>query len=349
MLTISIVREEEINDAATINSEDLEPEQPQQLAAVDNDSDLKPQVQSPSSLSQSFSGATLKLEDVRRRAALDVAVRAIRKSRSIDGVKVGVAMTMIKSTEFLRDVAEQIHHTLSLQRHLFAVAPDGPHSTAWPLVIFGSSVDLVAKASALACAKFLGRVKEIYADGNRWLGIIEDAQRSDQDYAALWDIVQKTSRILHPLQPPRGSRSIDQILAAARTRLERITPQQAFTELRDPNFPAPTVLVDIRPYQQRAEFGEIPQSLVIERNVLEWRFDPRSASRLPIADRFDLRVIIFCQEGYTSSLAAASLHDLGLLNATDIIGGYAAWKEAKLPTDSQPSTAESSAAGNSVR
>jgi rhodanese-related sulfurtransferase len=72
--------------------------------------------------------------------------------------------------------------------------------------------------------------------------------------------------------------------------------------------------------------------VVIERNVLEWRLDPRSDARLPFADRYDLEVIVTCQEGYTSSLAAAALQDLGLHRATDLAGGYAAWRAAGLPT-----------------
>ena len=84
------------------------------------------------------------------------------------------------------------------------------------------------------------------------------------------------------------------------------------------------MVVDIRPAAQRAVEGELPGALVVERNVLEWRFDPTSASRLPIAD-YDLQVIVMCSEGYTSSLAAASLQDLGIHRATDLIGGYAAW------------------------
>jgi hypothetical protein len=72
-------------------------------------------------------------------------------------------------------------------------------------------------------------------------------------------------------------------------------------------------------------------SLIIERNVLEWRFDPRCPDRLAIADRYDSKIIVYCQEGYTSSLAAASLQEMGLLNATDIVGGYAAWRDARLP------------------
>jgi rhodanese-related sulfurtransferase len=90
-------------------------------------------------------------------------------------------------------------------------------------------------------------------------------------------------------------------------------------------------LVDIRPDLQRQAHGEIPGALIVERNVLEWRFDPRSAARLPIADRYDLRVVVVCQEGYTSSLAAASLQQLGLHRATDLAGGFAAWRAAGLP------------------
>jgi rhodanese-related sulfurtransferase len=84
------------------------------------------------------------------------------------------------------------------------------------------------------------------------------------------------------------------------------------------------VVVDIRPAAQRAVEGELSGALVVERNVLEWRFDPTSAFRLPIAD-YDLQVIVMCSEGYTSSLAAASLQDLGIHRATDVIGGYTAW------------------------
>jgi rhodanese-related sulfurtransferase len=126
---------------------------------------------------------------------------------------------------------------------------------------------------------------------------------------------------------PAGARSIDEILAAARGRLDRVTPEQALAELS-----AGAALIDIRPAWQRAEHGEIPGSVVIERNHLEWRLDPDSDARLPWADGYDLRPIVICNEGYTSSLAAAALHDLGLLNATDVIGGYQAWRAAGLPT-----------------
>ena len=76
---------------------------------------------------------------------------------------------------------------------------------------------------------------------------------------------------------------------------------------------------------------------MVERNVLEWRFDPASDARLDIADH-DLAVIVLCQEGYTSSLAAAALHELGVWRATDVVGGYAAWRDSGVPLRVGPST-----------
>jgi rhodanese-related sulfurtransferase len=128
-----------------------------------------------------------------------------------------------------------------------------------------------------------------------------------------------------PAGPPPGSRTIDQMLAAARARLDRLSPRQALQEALDG-----ALLVDIRPAAQRAAEGEIPAALIVERNVLEWRFDPASAARLPQAG-YDLRVIVFCSEGYTSSLAAAALQDLGVRGATDLDGGFRAWEAAGLP------------------
>ena len=126
---------------------------------------------------------------------------------------------------------------------------------------------------------------------------------------------------------PAGARSIEEILAAARSRLARLTPKQAFAE-----FGAGATLIDIRPAAQRAAEGEVPGSVVIERNHLEWRLDPASESRLPWVTGYGLRPIVICAEGYTSSLAAAALQDLGLARATDVAGGYRAWREAGLPT-----------------
>jgi rhodanese-related sulfurtransferase len=125
--------------------------------------------------------------------------------------------------------------------------------------------------------------------------------------------------------PPPGSRTIDQVLADARGRLDRLTPERAAQAAA-----AGAVLVDIRPAAQRAAEGEIPGALIVERNVLEWRFDPASDARLPQAS-YDLRVIVFCSEGFTSSLAAAALQDLGVRHATDLDGGFLAWRAAGLP------------------
>lgn len=129
------------------------------------------------------------------------------------------------------------------------------------------------------------------------------------------------------LTPPPGSVGVDDLLAAARARLHRLDPPAVAAAVA-----AGAILVDIRPAAQRAEHGEIPDAVVIERNVLEWRLDPRSDARLPFAGRYDLEVIVTCQEGYTSSLAAAALQDLGLHRTTDLAGGYAAWRAAGLPT-----------------
>lgn len=91
------------------------------------------------------------------------------------------------------------------------------------------------------------------------------------------------------------------------------------------------LLVDIRPSAVREEDGEIPGAVVIERNVLEWRLDPSSKARIEEAVDYDIAVAVFCSESYASSLAAASLQDLGLHRATDIVGGFRAWQLAGYP------------------
>ncbi|HET7801688.1 MAG TPA: rhodanese-like domain-containing protein [Humibacillus xanthopallidus] len=120
--------------------------------------------------------------------------------------------------------------------------------------------------------------------------------------------------------PPRRPRTIDEVLAEARSQLSRVTPEEA-----DAAYRRGAVIVDIRPAAQRAAEGELPIATVIERNVLEWRLDPASDAALPFAHH-DLEVVVLCQEGYTSSLAAAALQELGIHRATDVIGGYAAWR-----------------------
>jgi rhodanese-related sulfurtransferase len=120
--------------------------------------------------------------------------------------------------------------------------------------------------------------------------------------------------------------TIDEVLERARRRLVRLTPEQAAAELAQG-----ALVVDIRTESDRAVEGEIPGAIVIERTVLEWRLDPTSPSRIDQAEDHQVRVIVVCAEGYSSSLAAASLQELGLVNATDVIGGFEAWKSAGLP------------------
>ena len=120
--------------------------------------------------------------------------------------------------------------------------------------------------------------------------------------------------------------TIDEVVERARRTLVRVTPEQAAAELAQG-----ALVVDIRTESDRAVEGEIPGAIVIERTVLEWRLDPTSPSRLePVTDH-EIRVIVVCAEGYSSSLAAASLQDIGLVNATDVVGGFEAWKAAGLP------------------
>jgi rhodanese-related sulfurtransferase len=120
--------------------------------------------------------------------------------------------------------------------------------------------------------------------------------------------------------------SIEEILALTRSSLTRVSAQEA-AQLGD----AGALLVDIRPFEQRSRDGEIPGALVIDRNVLEWRLDPASPHRVPEIDRYDQLIIVVCNEGYASSLAAKSLQDLGLRRATDLIDGFVAWRDAGLP------------------
>ncbi len=126
---------------------------------------------------------------------------------------------------------------------------------------------------------------------------------------------------------PAGAVSVADLLAEARSRLARVHPLEAAERMA-----AGAVLVDIRPAAQRAAEGHVPGALVVERNVLEWRFDPASDARLPLATGYDLDVLVLCSEGYTSSLAAHALRSLGLHRAADVVGGFVAWAAAGLPT-----------------
>ncbi|MFD4143815.1 MULTISPECIES: rhodanese-like domain-containing protein [unclassified Streptomyces] len=119
---------------------------------------------------------------------------------------------------------------------------------------------------------------------------------------------------------------IDELLEQVREGYERIGPQQAYDAAA-----AGALLVDIRYQALRERDGLIPGALVVERNELEWRLDPQGSHRAAEAVSHDLHVVVVCNEGYASSLAAASLHQLGLHRATDLVGGFQAWKAAGLP------------------
>ncbi|MEE4546794.1 rhodanese-like domain-containing protein [Streptomyces sp. V4-01] len=145
--------------------------------------------------------------------------------------------------------------------------------------------------------------------------------------------------------PPQ---SIDDHLAAVRTRLTRLTPAEAAAAASDGG----TLLVDIRYAALRDRDGTIPGAVIVERNELEWRLDPQGSHRVAEATGHDLRVVVLCNEGYASSLAALSLHALGLHRATDVDGGFQAWRAAGLPVtppDGRPTVPAPPAAAAHLR
>jgi rhodanese-related sulfurtransferase len=127
-------------------------------------------------------------------------------------------------------------------------------------------------------------------------------------------------------------RTVAQLLESARSQLDRVTPEQAFAAMRDG-----ALLIDIRAESQRRRDGVVPGSRFMARNVLEWRCDPASEWRDPEAARPEQRQIIMCDQGYQSSLAAATLKELGLPGATDLIGGFQAWRAAGLAVSTDDS------------
>ena len=134
-----------------------------------------------------------------------------------------------------------------------------------------------------------------------------------------------------------GDRSIEELLAQVRSRIERIEPAAAAARLA-----AGALLVDTRPWEQRRRDGDIPGAVIIDRNVLEWRLDPASPWRIPQVTGHDLEVIVLCNQGYSSSLVADTLRTLILHRAVDVVGGFEAWVAAGLPV--VPAVAEDLAA-----
>ncbi|MGN6612179.1 MAG: rhodanese-like domain-containing protein [Angustibacter sp.] len=132
---------------------------------------------------------------------------------------------------------------------------------------------------------------------------------------------------LPAVDPPSG---VDAVLAEARRGLRRYSPREAHDALA-----RGALLIDTRTPEQRHEQGELPGAIVIDRTVLEWRLDPASGVAIPEAG-CDVEVIVICRQGYSSSLAARSLRDVGLYRATDVVGGVEAWLAAGLPVDDGP-------------
>lgn len=201
-----------------------------------------------------------------------------------------------------------IQENLLLQDHLFLIGTTGGSQDEAPtLLICGSSYEQIDRARLLTGTKFLGRIISATdtLPNKQWLASVVDLGASPYDEDALWDVLRKAVRVgaaVDPRRPPEGSKGIEAMLQEARARLVRLAPEEAYAELvaTRGGDEAPAFLVDIRPAEQREREGGIGGSLIVERNVLEWRFDPRSDARLGIVDRYDLRVIVFCQEGYTS-------------------------------------------------
>jgi rhodanese-related sulfurtransferase len=132
----------------------------------------------------------------------------------------------------------------------------------------------------------------------------------------------------------------EELLAEARSGLERLEPEEAHEAVE-----AGALLIDIRSDSQRAGDGVVPQARFVQRNVLEWRLDPEGDWRDPELARADAHVVLMCQDGYQSSLAAANLQKLGIERATDVVAGFRAWRDAGLPVEA-PSSAPPRSSGS---
>jgi rhodanese-related sulfurtransferase len=123
-------------------------------------------------------------------------------------------------------------------------------------------------------------------------------------------------------------KTIDDLLSEVRERIDRVSPEEAVAEVR-----AGALLVDIRSESQRAADGVVPGAMYHPRNVLEWRMDPASGATDPAVGGLERRVIVMCDAGYASSLAAETLREIGFARAADLDGGFQAWRDAGLPVE----------------
>jgi rhodanese-related sulfurtransferase/predicted metal-dependent enzyme (double-stranded beta helix superfamily) len=200
------------------------------------------------------------------------------------------------------------------------IHPGRPHAFSPDYAHDVRNVSLAPAISIHAYSPPLSEMNEYELDGSQLVPRERASERAEtRDHEYRVEMRKPANRV--------GALNIEQVLSAARARMRRLSPDEAYEAVNK----AEATLVDIRPESQRAIEGSIPGALIVERNVLEWRFDPASNARLPVAIDHDIQVIVFCSEGYASSLAAAALQDLGLSRATDMVGGFHAWRAAGLP------------------
>ena len=239
---------------------------------------------------------------------------------------------MLTRSKFLGRTVENVAYEDSIRRpeYLHATGPVIPGQTA--VIPTMSATPRSVSMAILEPTTITPEQELLWEVGVYGLG------GSSYDELALRDVVKKSvGNLMEPLVPPPGSISVTQLLSHTRAKLERMTPDEAFGEVTSADEMAPPIyLIDIRSEGQRREFGTIPGSIVIDRNELEWKLDPRSRGRLgpsAVVNRFDVRVILLSHDGNASSLAARSLHLIGLRSATDVIGGFLAWRAAGLPLE----------------
>lgn len=210
------------------------------------------------------------------------------------------------------------HFPTAAEVHLIAVVPDRHRSGVGRALLHRLEETLAADGVEFLQVKTLAPERE---DPNYELTRLfyeANGFRPLEVFPTLWDPSNPALQLVKAL-PVR--RTLDDLLEAARRDLDRVEPQALAAEIH-----AGAVVVDTRPESFRKAEGELPGAVVIERNVLEWRLDPTSVDRIAEATGDDVRVIVVCNEGYASSFAAADLRRLGLHRATDLVGGYRAWR-----------------------
>ena len=281
------------------------------------------------------------ITSVRVRTAASSAEKAVKQAQLCEGTLINVVDTLEKDTDYFLLVLAAVKARADGKPFMFVIYRCPPHkdNSTFPVALAASSIPLLRGAVSLLHAKLLNRIKSeslLDEDAWTWTAEVSDLGRGQRDLELLWDVLRKTPYTIDPLLAPPGARTYPQLLSAAHVRLRRLTAKQAHeaaTERQSMGHPPSSLLVAIRPVSQRLEYGVIPGAMHVERILLESAFDVKSTDNTTRkVDRFDSRTILFDQDGTASALAAISLHDMGLLNATDMIGGFAAWRDAGLPT-----------------